>query len=58
VFDAALARRIAIVLAVKVCFLVAIKQLWFSAPPAVDMTMPTQTVEQRILGPAPTTSRE
>jgi hypothetical protein len=52
-FDTALARKIAIVLAMKVCFLVAIKQLWFSTPQAVDMTMPTDAVEQRLLGPAP-----
>jgi hypothetical protein len=56
VVDKALARKIAIVLAVKVCFLVAMKQLWFSQPQAVDMTMPTQAVEQRLLGTGSSTA--
>lgn len=56
--DLALARKIAIVLVIKVCFLMTIKQLWFSHPQAVDMTMPTERVEQRLLGTSsPATER-
>ena len=48
--DVALARKLTLVLAIKVCFIFAMKQLWFSEPQAENMTMPTDAVEQHVLG--------
>jgi hypothetical protein len=48
--DVALARKITLVLAIKVCFIFAMKQLWFSEPQAENMTMPTDAVERHVLG--------
>ena len=48
--DVWLVRKIALVLTIKVCFIVAIRQIWFSEPAAEHMRLPIDTVEQRLLG--------
>ena len=49
-WDTKLARQLGIVLAVKICFIVAIRQIWFSHPTAPEMRMPATAVEQHMLG--------
>jgi hypothetical protein len=52
--DVALARKLTLVLAIKLCFIVAMKQLWFSEPKTDGMSMPIDAVERHVLGrPAP-----
>jgi hypothetical protein len=52
--DTALARRITVVLLLKLCILFSIWKLWFSNPHAEDMSLPAHEVQERLLGPADT----
>lgn len=56
--DKKLARQLGIVLAAKICFILAIKQIWFSHPPAQEMRMPTTLVEQHLLDSPPNPTSE
>ncbi|MEZ5446192.1 MAG: hypothetical protein R3F45_10495 [Gammaproteobacteria bacterium] len=49
--DVALARKLTLVLVVKLCFILAMKQLWFSEPKTDGMSMPIDAVERHLLGP-------
>jgi hypothetical protein len=49
-WDMKLARQIGVVLVVKICFILAIKQIWFSHPAAQGMRMPSASVAQHLLG--------
>lgn len=52
--DVALARKLTLVLVIKLCFIFAMKQLWFSEPGTEGMSMPIDAVERHVLGrPAP-----
>ena len=54
IHDTALARRITVVLLLKLCILFSIWKLWFANPHAEDMRLPAHEVQERLLGPADT----
>jgi len=50
--DTALARKITVVLLIKIVFLTVIWALWFSHPETEDMSLPKEKVVERLLAPA------